>query len=109
MSRFGAWMPYFGLARQRQDAPLADPGLADSPQSAAAVAVFNRSRNQAQRSVTLGTRWDFTPNSAVKAEFSHIETDRGAHGSFIARGNPFAPGLDDRSINLLSVSVDVVF
>lgn len=107
--RFGAWMPYFGLARQRQDAPLADPGLADSPQSAAAVAVFNRSRNQAQRSVTLGTRWDFTPNSAVKAEFSHIETDRGAHGSFIARGNPFAPGLDDRSINLLSVSVDVVF
>lgn len=107
--RFGAWMPYFGLARQRQDAPLADPGLADTPESAAAVAVFNRSRNQAQRSITIGTRWDLTPNSAVKAEFSHIETERGAHGSFIARGNPFAPGLDDRSINLLSVSVDVVF
>jgi hypothetical protein len=33
----------------------------------------------------------------------------GAHGTFIARDNPFAPGLDNRSINLMSISVDVVF
>ncbi len=107
--RFGALMPYLGLARQRQDAPIADPALADSTMSAIALAAFNRSRNQAQRSITIGTRWDLTPQVALKAEFSHIDTGRDAHGTFIARGNPFAPGLDDRSINLLSLSVDVVF
>ena len=88
---------------------VADPALADSRGSAAALAVFNRSRNQAQRSITLGARWDLTPQAAIKAELSHIDTESGAHGTFIARGNPFVPGLDDRDINLLSVSVDVVF
>jgi len=107
--RFGTLMPYVGAARQRQDAPLADPALADSRGSAAALAVFNRSRNQAQRSITVGARWDLTPQAAIKAELSHIDTESGAHGTFIARGNPFVPGLDDRDINLLSVSVDVVF
>ena len=107
--RFGALTPYVGLARQRQDQPIADPALADSPESATALAAFNRSRNQAQRSITVGTRWDLTPHAAIKAEFSHIDTERGAHGTFIARGDPFAPGLDDRDIHLLSVSVDVVF
>lgn len=107
--RFGALMPYLGLARQREDAPLVDPALADSAASANILAPFNRSRNQGQRSLTLGARWDVSPQVALKTEFSHIATDRGAHGSFIARRNAFAPGLDHRSINLLSVSVDVVF
>jgi hypothetical protein len=107
--RFGSLMPYLSLARQHQDAPLVDPALADSAASAGALALFNRSRNQAQRSITLGGRWDVSPEAALKAEFSHVVTDRGAHGSFIARGDPFAAGLDHRSINLLSVSVDVVF
>jgi len=107
--RFGALMPYLSLARQRQDAPLVDPSLADSAASASALALFNRSRNQAQRSITVGGRWDFSPQAALKTEFSHIVTDRGAHGTFIARDDPFAFGLDQRSINLLSVSVDVVF
>lgn len=107
--RFGPLMPYLSIARQRQNDPLADPALADSASSASALALFNRSRNQAQRSLTLGGRWDFSPHAALKAEFSHILTDHGAHGTFIARHNPFAAGLDHQSINLMSVSVDVVF
>lgn len=105
--RIDSLTPYLSVARQWQDAPLVD--LANAGAYAAVLAPFNRSRNQAQRSVTAGVRWDMLHNAAVKAEFSHVRTDREAHGTFIARDNPFAPGLDRQSINLISVSVDVVF
>ncbi|HRK11549.1 MAG TPA: hypothetical protein PKV00_11100 [Thauera sp.] len=106
--RSGAFTPYLVLARQWQDEPAvrlatADPGLG------ALVSAFNRSRNQSQRSLTLGVRWDFASAAALKTELTHVRTERGAHGTFIARGDPFARGLDNRAINLLSVSVDVVF
>jgi hypothetical protein len=69
----------------------------------------NRSRKQPQRSITAGLRWDVRRNTAIKAELAHVRTDSGAYGTFIARGNPFAPGLDRQSINLMSISIDVVF
>lgn len=105
--RFGSLTPYLSLARQRQDAPLVDAATAGD--YAAQIAPFNRSRNQAQRSLTAGVRWDVLHNTAVKAEFARVRTDADAHGTFIARGDPFAPGLDRQSINLMSISVDVVF
>jgi hypothetical protein len=104
--RFGAFTPYLSLARQRQDDTLVPDGLAADNNT---LRAFNRSRNQAQKSITTGIRWDIDPQVALKAELSHVRTDRGALGSFFPRGNVFAEGLDDRKINLLSVSVDVVF
>ncbi|MHB1374040.1 MAG: hypothetical protein ACYCWL_09150 [Thauera sp.] len=105
--RMGNLTPYLSLARQWQDEPLVDP--AEAGAFAAVLAPFNRSRNQAQRSITTGVRWDVLHNAALKAEFTHVRTDRDAHGTFIARDDPFAPGLDRQSINLMSISVDVVF
>lgn len=105
--RIGNFMPYVTLARQREDEPVIRPEEAGI--HAPRIALFNRSRNQSQRSATAGLRWDFTSEAAFKAELSHVRTDRGAYGTFIARGDPFAPGLDHRVINVLSVSVDVVF
>ena len=93
--RVGTLTPYLSLARQWQDDPLVDP--AEAGAYAAVLAPFNRSRNQAQRSVTTGVRWDFLHNAALKAEFTHVQTARDAHGTFIARDNPFAPGLAHRA------------
>jgi hypothetical protein len=110
--RFGNLTPYLSFARQRQDAPLVDLGEASTDAERTLITGFNRARNQAQRSLTAGVRWDVLHNTAVKAEFAHVRTDAGAHGTFIARQNPFAPGLvglDNQSINLMSISVDVVF
>ncbi|WP_435750649.1 hypothetical protein [Thauera sp. AutoDN2] len=105
--RFGSVMPYLSVARQWQDQPLVEaaewPGYEDR------IKGFNRSRNQAQKSFSVGMRWDFAPSAALKAEFTQARTSRNALGTFIARDDPFAPGLDRRTINLLSVSVDVVF
>ena len=107
--RFGNLTPYVSLARQWEDEPLVD--AAEAGAYAAQIAPFNRSRNQAQRNLTAGVRWDVLHNAAIKAEFAHMRTDSGALGSFIARDNDnaFAPGLDHQSINLMSISVDVVF
>lgn len=105
--RFGNLTPYVSLARQWEDEPLVD--AAEAGAYAAQIAPFNRSRNQAQRNLTAGVRWDVLHNAAIKAEFAHMRTDSGAHGTFIARDDPFAPGLDHQSINLMSISVDVVF
>jgi hypothetical protein len=107
--RFGSLTPYVSLARQWQDEPLVNVADATTAAERILVTSFNRSRNQAQRSLTAGVRWDVLHNAAIKAEFAHMRTDSGAHGTFIARDNPFAPGLDNRSINLMSISVDVVF
>lgn len=107
--RFGSLTPYVSLARQWQDKPLVNVADAAPGAERNLITSFNRSRNQAQRSLTAGVRWDVLHNAAIKAEFAHVRTDAGAHGTFIARDNPFAPGLDNRSINLMSISVDVVF
>ncbi|WEN41291.1 hypothetical protein CKCBHOJB_00839 [Thauera sp. GDN1] len=107
--RFGSLTPYLGLARQWQDEPLVDPAAGNTPTELALIDGFNRSRNQAQRSITAGLRWDVRQNTAIKAELAHVRTDAGAYGTFIARGNPFVPGLDRQSINLMSISIDVVF
>ena len=109
--RFGSLTPYVSLARQWQDEPLVNVAEAHSDAERYLITSFNRSRNQAQRSLTAGVRWDVLHNAAIKAEFAHMRTDSGAHGSFIARDNDnaFAPGLDHQSINLMSISVDVVF
>ena len=109
--RFGSLTPYVSLAKQWQDQPLVNVAEATTDAERYLITSFNRSRNQAQRSLTAGVRWDVLHNAAIKAEFAHMRTDSGAHGSFIARDNDnaFAPGLDHQSINLMSISVDVVF
>lgn len=105
--RFGALMPYVSLARQWQDEPLVE--IAEWSGYEASLAPFNRTRNQSQESVTAGLRWDFLANAAFKAELTHVRTGEGAQGTFFARKDTDAEGLDNETINLLSVSVDVVF
>ena len=48
------------------------------------------------------------PNNKI-GPFTHVRTGTGAHGSFIARDARFSSKLDQQSINLMSISVDVGF
>lgn len=105
--RFGAFLPYLTVARQWEDAPLVNTSAWIGFE--AALAPFNRTRNQAQKSLTAGVRWDFRTDAALKAELTHVRTGDGAQGSFFARNDTVTEGLDNQIINLLSVSVDVVF
>ncbi len=107
--RVGNLTPYVSVARQRQDDPLAELSIGSNDAERELITTFNRTRNQAQRSITAGLRWDVLHNTALKAEFAHVRTGTGAHGSFIARDARFSSKLDQQSINLMSISVDVVF
>ncbi|THF65368.1 hypothetical protein [Pseudothauera rhizosphaerae] len=104
--RSGSFTHFLTLARQRQDRPVARADIAD-PALAAGFAAFLASRNEAQRSVTVGTRWDFARNAAFKAQLSRARIDRDAWGSFFP-GDPRQPPGGHR-VHVLSLSLDVVF
>lgn len=106
--RFGSITPYVSVARQSMDKHLADVTLPPG-RLAEAWNLFLTSRNNAQRSVTLGARWDVSPKAALKAEFTHARPDRHSWGSFAPRENPATTRIGGRTLNTLSVSVDVNF
>jgi hypothetical protein len=105
--RFGDLMPYLTLARHSEDKPMIDvttgyPGLDQG------VHAFIGARNLSQRSITLGARWDFYQNTALKIEFNHARITGNAWGSFFAQ-DVFNTRMQNRSINTVGVSVDVTF
>lgn len=106
--RFGSLTPYVSVARQTLDRQFAEAQL---PAGALAEIweIFLTSRNNAQRSVTLGARWDFSPQAALKAEFMHALPDRHSWGSYFPRTDPMTTRIGGRHMNTLSVSVDVNF
>ncbi|TVT60664.1 MAG: hypothetical protein FHK80_01360 [Azoarcus sp. PHD] len=111
--RFGNIMPYVTIARQTQDRAVAQATFTDpviGPYQTAALEGFLVSRNGAQRSITFGSRWDFRRDTALKVEFSHIQTTGNSWGnSFFPRGDPALTELRNRSVNMLGVALDVTF
>lgn len=107
--RFGNLLPYAVIARQDQDRPAAGSASLPGSPLGAFIDGFNMSRNLAQRGTTVGVRWDVERNIAVKAELSRIRTARQAWGSFFPRSTPALSQIDNRSYNVLSLSVDVAF
>lgn len=69
------------------------------------VAVLNSQRS-AQTTLSLGVRWDFASNAALKLQWDHVRVRRSGWGVWSS------PLLDDGkpdSVNLLSASIDFVF
>lgn len=104
--RLGSVTPYVTVSRSRQDEPIFHSDIAARDPR---LTFLNRSRNQAQESVSAGMRWDFSRSAALKFEYTRIHTDREAWGSFAPTRNAFTTRMGDRRVNLLSLSVDVVF
>lgn len=106
--RIGAWKPYVGYARNRftpDDKPLALPAL--NPQLVMLQSVYDRVVDRLridQRTVTLGARYDFGGNYALKFQVDH--TDAAASTLFTdSAGMP----VSDVSTTLYSVVLDFVF
>ncbi len=106
--RFGNIAPYFMLARQIEDEAVTDADLSAIPPLQAGLDLFLESRNTAQKSATLGVRWDFHRKAALKVELTHAHMDRGAWGSFTPAPDKLV-SLSERRINVLGVSVDLSF
>lgn len=105
--RIGSITPYVTVAQQSLDKQFAEAKLPPG-RLAEAWDLFLTSRNNAQRSVTLGARWDVSPQAALKAEVTQARPDRNSWGSYFPK-DPAATRVGGRTLNTLSVSVDVSF
>ncbi|MEX2500447.1 MAG: hypothetical protein WD397_16390 [Wenzhouxiangellaceae bacterium] len=113
--RFGSVTPYLTLAQADVDSDTSTPGLPLEglpPPLAGFAQGLNAGLNSvlgsapAQKSVSLGTRWDFAANFALKLQFDHMDLDEGSAGFLIDRQPGFRPG---GTVSLFSASVDFVF
>lgn len=103
--RAGSVLPYVVLASQRQDHAITS--LAPPAALQGAFDAYLASRSDAQRSLTLGLRWDLDSALAFKAQLTHARIGRQAWGSFYPEEGGRAPG--GRRVNVLSVAIDMVF
>jgi hypothetical protein len=113
--RVGDFTPYLVYARVSADSATTDPGLnlAGLPADAAgAGAVLNGYLAQllttvpAQRTISIGTRWDCVTDVALKLQLDHATPQDGSRGTF----NNVQPGFrSGRAVNIASAVLDFVF
>ena len=113
--RLGKVTPYATYARVVSKGPTSDPGFPLQglppplqPQVAALNAALNMSLGSApeQSTASLGVRWDFLRNAALKAQYDHVRMDDGSRGTFGNIQPGFRPGGRAR---IFSLAVDFVF
>lgn len=113
--RFGAFTPYVTYARRKVTSNTSDPGLtvaALPPSLAGPAAGLNAALNDmlgsapAQRTVSLGGRWDFAHNVALKLQFDHTRHDAGSAGLLANQQPGFRTG---GKVNVFSATMDFVF
>ena len=102
--RIGQFTPYAGVAWIRSQAKHGDSGLPDgAPLSQALQQAIARTHME-QTTFTLGTRWDFHRNMALKAQVDFV---RGSSDSLFLY--PISNEAFDGKLNVYSVSLDFVF
>lgn len=113
---FGDFTPYLSLARQQRSAArlnttaLAPTGL--DPQLDGALNQLKQGFDRAQqfadirsRSLSLGLRWDWRENMAIKTQLDLVRTpDAGTPGPLAVPALPF-----DNTLRLFSITLDLVF
>ena len=82
------------------------------PQIAATAAFLNATLNAqlgvipVQNTASLGVRWDFAKNAALKVQYDHVELGASSHGTF---GNVQPDFQRGGTVRLISAAVDFVF
>ncbi|SDX43361.1 hypothetical protein SAMN05421644_10394 [Allochromatium warmingii] len=113
---FGQWTPYVSYAQfERKTAnlntqaltatglhPLLDAGLA---QAQAELDRLAHASDASTESLSVGVRWDFRHNMALKVQYDHFRTpDASTRGILAVETVPFR-----NEVNVLTVGLDVVF
>jgi hypothetical protein len=108
--RFGNFTPYLAyadFAKHRKNGTITSEKTG-IPDLDAAVQAFTASRNLGQSRTTVGLRWDFYRNTALKLEYSHIRIKDNSWGSFLPT-DPTNIRMENRHVNTIGASVDVTF
>lgn len=113
--RIGNFTPYLTYARIKADGNTSDPGLDVTtlpPFLVGPASGLNAALNgilgasPVQHSVSVGSRWDFMKNTALKMQYDHTSLGAGSPGLLLYLQPGFQPG---GKFNLFSAAVDFVF
>lgn len=113
--RFGALTPYMTYASTKSLSNTSDPGIDLTqvpgpyvPMAARLNAGLNMLLASApsQQTVSVGGRWDFANNIALKVQLDQVKPTPGSAGTFINSQPEFFSG---HTINVFSAVVDFVF
>ncbi|WP_232279433.1 porin [Psychromonas ingrahamii] len=104
--RFGEFTPYITYAQAKAD-NLSDPGLA-APAAAGLNATLNSllSAKPVQNTVSIGGRWDFMRNVALKLQYDHTDISAGSSGVLTNLQPGFQSG---GKVDVFSATIDFVF
>jgi hypothetical protein len=112
--RLAKFTPYLTYAALKADSETSDPGLTVSalPPSLVGPAIgLNAGLNAAlgsiavQRTLSMGTRWDFMKNLDLKVQYDYSRLGAGSPGLLTNLQPGFRPG---GSVTLISVTLDFV-
>jgi hypothetical protein len=104
--RLGKFTPYLTYGEATAD-NLSDPGLA-APAAANLNAALNSllSTKPVQHTLSIGGRWDFMRNAALKLQYDHTDIGSGSSGVLSNLQPGFQTG---GKVNVFSASIDFVF
>jgi hypothetical protein len=113
--RVKKFTPYLTYARSKADSNTSDPGLSLSglpPNLAGAAAGLNAGLNSflgtlaAQKTISLGSRWDVMKNVDLKVQYDHINLGAGSAGTLINVQPDFQRG---STLNVASIAIDFIW
>jgi hypothetical protein len=113
--RLGKFTPYLTYAQAKAESNTSDPGLTLSalpPFLAGPAAALNGGLNVSlgtvpvQKTISIGGRWDFAKNAALKLQFDQTRIGAGSPGTLIDIQPGFQPG---GKVNVFSATIDFVF
>jgi hypothetical protein len=113
--RLGKFTPYATFGEVKADSNTTDPGLTLSalpPELVGPAAGLNAALNSqlgaiaAQRTISVGGRWDFAKSMDLKLQLDHTRIGAGSGGEFVNIQPGFQRG---GTANVLSIAVDFVF
>jgi len=100
---FGAWTPHITYSEvtgtSNYTKPVNDPLMDD------ALKEMSQRTMTTQSHITLGVRYDWRENVALKLQYDHIEEENKGRGISIHKELPYRP----ETINLISLSMDFIF
>lgn len=124
--RFGAFTPYVSYAEAKLKSNQSDPGIGTLPGittgdpridgaipllNGGAAALNGELNDQLsgaakQKTITLGVRWDFARNAALKLQYDHSDIGSGSPGTLDHLAPGFEPG---GKFEVFSATIDFVF
>jgi hypothetical protein len=113
--RVAKFTPYLTYSRAKQDSNTTDPGLSLSglpPNLAGAAAGLNAALNSllgtlaAQKTISIGSRWDLMKNVDLKVQYDHINLGAGSAGTLVNVQPDFQRGA---TVNVASITIDFVW